>query len=356
MSRGILTNRTANKKLNYQLGYEINIDEVTGSKIQNEYASIGDYGLFGSAELKVNKQLVLRPAVRYIYNTQFTAPIIPSLNIKFDFNSNWVMRASYARGFRAPSLKELHLAFVDPKHNLRGNENLKAETGHNFQLTFTRTTKIYKNYTLAIEPMLFYNKINNMIDLVRLNATTVAAQYNNINNFENVGFNLNTSVISNTVIMQVGYAFSAKQNSIMAQSNTNTYFYTNEFRANTSYTFTKNETSISLFYKYNGAIQNYQYNMSDNTIILGHIADFSLLDLTVNKYFLKRKVNVTFGSKNILNTTNIQANLVTGPHGNTGNSALIAMGRTYFVTLKINLDFISADKNSINNKEKAVSN
>ncbi len=355
MSRGILTNRTAHKKLNYQLGYEVNIDEVTGSKIQNGYASIGDYGLFGSAELKVNKQLVLRPAVRYIYNTQFAAPIIPSLNIKFDLNTNWAMRASYARGFRAPSLKELHLAFVDPNHNLHGNENLKAETGHNFQLAFTRISKIYKNYTLTIEPMLFYNKINNMIDLVRLNANTVAAQYNNIANFENAGFNLNTSVASNTVTMQIGYAFSAKQNSIMAQANTNTYFYTNEFRANTSYTFTKTETSISLFYKYNGALQNYQYNLGDNTIILGNIAAFSLLDFTVNKYFLKRKVNVTFGSKNILNTTNVQANLVTGPHGNAGNSALIAMGRTYFATLKINLDFIYSDKNSTNNKEKAVS-
>jgi outer membrane receptor for ferrienterochelin and colicins len=350
MSRGILTNRTVNKKLSYQVGYEVNIDEVTGTKIQNGYANIGDFGLFGSAEIKVNKQLLVRPSARYIFNTQFVAPIIPSLNIKFDFNTNWAMRASYARGFRAPSLKELHLAFLDPNHNLRGNPNLKAETGHNFQLAFTRTTKIYKNYTLTIEPMLFYNKINNMIDLVRLNATTVAAQYNNINNFENAGFNLNTSVVSNTVTMQIGYAFSARQNSIMEQAGTNTYFYTNEFRANTSYTYTRTETSISLFYKYNGALQNYQYNMVDNSIILGNIADFSLLDFTVNKYFLNRKVNVTLGSKNILNTTNVQANLVTGPHGSSGNSALIAMGRTYFATLKINLDFVSNKQININRK------
>ncbi|MFZ4797203.1 MAG: TonB-dependent receptor plug domain-containing protein [Bacteroidia bacterium] len=356
MSRGILTNRTANKKLSYQIGYEANIDEVTGTKIQNGYATIGDYGLFGSAEIKVNKQLLVRPSVRFVYNTQFVAPIIPSLNLKFDFNSNWAMRASYARGFRAPSLKELHLAFVDPNHSLHGNENLKAETGHNFQLAFTRTTRIYKNYILTIEPMLFYNKINNMIDLVRLNATTVAAQYNNISNFENAGFNLNTGVTSNTVSMQIGYAFSAKQNSIMAQAGTNTYFYTNEFRANTSYTYTRTETSISLFYKYNGAVQNYQYNVGDNSIILGNIADFSLLDFTVNKYFLKRKINVTLGSKNILNTTSVQANLLTGPHGSSGNSALIAMGRTYFATLKINLDFITSDKNSSTNNDKAVSN
>lgn len=356
MSRGILTNRTPNKKLNYQIGYEVNIDEVNGTKIQNGYATIGDYGLFGSAELKVSKNLLIRPAVRFIYNTQFTAPVIPSLNVKYDFNTIWTMRASYARGFRAPSLKELHLAFVDPNHSLHGNENLKAESGHNFQLAVTRTTKIYKSYNLIIEPMVFYNKINNMIDLVRLNSTSVSAQYNNISNFENAGFNFNTTVASNTVSMQVGYAFSARQNSIMAQAGTDTYFYTNEFRANTTYTYTKSETSISLFYKYNGAMQNYQYNVGDNSITLGNVADFSLLDFTMNKYFVKRKVNLTVGSKNILNITSVQANMVTGPHGSSGNSALIAMGRTYFVTLKINLDFVSSKNDASNKKDKAVAN
>lgn len=345
MSRGILTNRGgANKKWSYQIGYEINIDEVTGSKISNGYASIGDYGLFGGAEIKVNKQLLIRPAARIIYNTQFAAPIIPSLNIKYDFNTNWSVRASYARGFRAPSLKELHLAFVDPQHNVLGNENLKAETGHNFQLAFTRSSKIYKNYNLTIEPMLFYNNINNMIDLVRLNTTTVAAQYNNIANFENVGFNFNTGVVSNTVSLQLGYAFSARQNSILAQSNSNTYFYTNEFRVNSSYTFTKAEATISVFYKFNGAMKYYQYNLTDNSIVLGGINHFDLMDITVNKYFIKRKVNITLGSKNVLNTVNVNANLISGPHASNSNSALIAMGRTYFVSLKLNLDFLSSNK------------
>jgi outer membrane receptor for ferrienterochelin and colicins len=343
MSRGILTKKNmANKKINYQIGYEINIDEVRGSKISNGYASIGDYGLFGAAEIKLNKQLLIRPSARFIYNTQFAAPIIPSLNIKYDFNTNWSVRASYARGFRAPSLKELHLAFVDPQHNVLGNEKLKAETGHNLQIAFTRLSKIYKNYNLTIEPMLFFNNINNMIDLVRLNTTAISAQYNNIANFQNIGFNLNTGVVSNTVTLQLGYAFSARNNSIFSQINPNTYFYTNEFRVNSSYTFTKAEATISVFYKFNGAMQYYQYNLTDNNIVLGNINHFELLDITVNKYFIKRKVNITLGSKNILNTVNVNANLISGPHASAGNSALIAMGRTFFVSLKFNIDFRTA--------------
>jgi outer membrane receptor for ferrienterochelin and colicins len=344
MSRGIFTNKKLKRNYNYQLGYEVNIDEVTGSKISTGAASITDIGIFGSAEIKLNKELLLRPALRVIYNSQFATPVIPSLNIKYDFNTIWAMRASYARGFRAPSLKELHLAFVDPQHNVYGNANLKPETGHNFQLAFTRSQKLYKNYNLTIEPMLFYNNISNMIDLVRLNSTSVAAQYNNISSFENVGANLSATLASNTVSMQLGYAFSARHNSIMVLANNNDFFYSNEFRANTTYTFLKSETSISVFYKYNGNMQFYQYNMTDNKVALGYIGAFSLLDFTVNKYFAKRKFNVTLGSKNILNTVNVQANLTVGPHGNASNNALIAMGRTYFVSLKMNLDFINSKK------------
>ncbi|MES2656042.1 MAG: TonB-dependent receptor [Bacteroidota bacterium] len=343
MSRGTLTNKTVNRKLNYQLGYEVNIDQTEGTKIANQKAQIGDYGLFGGAEIKLGNRLLIRPAARIIYNTKFDAPVIPSLNVKLDLNTNWVLRASYARGFRAPSLKELYLAFVDPNHSLHGNPDLKAETGHNIQLAVTHTKKLNKNYTLTVEPTVFYNRINNMIDLVRLNSNTVAAQYTNISSFENIGFNINTGISSNTINAQVGYAFSARQNSIMQAAGTNTYFYTNEFRTNVSYTFSKALTTVSLFYKYNGVLQYYQYNMNDNSIILGTMNDFNLLDATVSKFLLKRKLNVTLGCKNIFNTINIQANLINGPHATGSNSAAVAMGTSYFASLKFNLDFFTTN-------------
>jgi outer membrane receptor for ferrienterochelin and colicins len=254
------------------------------------------------------------------------------------------MRASYASGFRAPSLKELHLAFLDPQHNVRGNENLKAETGHNFQVSFTRTQKLFKSYTLTVEPVLFYNSISNMIELVRLSSNNIAAQYNNISHFKNACLNLNVGLNSNTVNMQVGYALSAIHNSIMASTN-NDYFYNNEFRYNASYTFTKAKTSVSLFYKYNGQIQYYQYNLNENSLNLGYIADFSLLDLTINKYLSNNKLNFTIGVKNLFNTTNVQSNLINTPHASgSANGAIIAMGRTAFINLKYNLDFVMKGK------------
>jgi outer membrane receptor for ferrienterochelin and colicins len=341
MSRGLLTNKTSSKRFNYQLGYEINIDETEGTKINNGTAIIADYSLFGNSEIKIGKRFMVRPAARVIYNTKFEAPVIPSLNVKYDVNTNWIIRASYARGFRAPSLKELYLAFVDPNHSIHGNENLKAETGHNLQLVATFSKKIFKNYTWQFEPAIFYNRINNMIDLVRLNANTVAAKYTNIGSFENIGLNVNTGVSSNKVNLQVGYAMSARQNSVMQAADVNRYFYSNEFRTNLSYTFTKYLSTISVFYKYNGRVQYYQYNLAENDITLGNMADFHLMDVTANKYFFKRKLNVTIGCKNIFNTINVQANLISSPHGSGSNSAAVAMGTSYFAALKLNLDFFT---------------
>jgi outer membrane receptor for ferrienterochelin and colicins len=71
--------------------------------------------------------------LRYAYNTRYGAPVIPSLNVRWQLNQGFTLRASYANGFRAPSLKELYLFFVDVNHDIVGNEDLDAERSHNLE-------------------------------------------------------------------------------------------------------------------------------------------------------------------------------------------------------------------------------
>ena len=56
---------------------------------------------------KINVQ----PGLRYIYNFKFKAPLVYSVNVKWDAMEWFSLRGSYAKGFRAPSIKELYLQF-----------------------------------------------------------------------------------------------------------------------------------------------------------------------------------------------------------------------------------------------------
>jgi len=331
MSRGTLANNSINSKVNYQAGYELNLETGEGKRIENGMQQIADINAFGSAELKPWKNITFRPGVRFVYNTKYKAPIIPSLNLKWNVGTITTVRASYGRGFRSPSLKELHLDFVDPNHNVKGNPNLSAETQNNYQISSSFEWKKFER-VFTIEPSLFYNSIDNKIDLVLENLATLEAHYNNIGRFNNVGFNTGMAYKAPNYTFIVGYALMGVNNSLMNTLGTNKYYYTNEFRSNINYEFQKIGLIASVFYKYNGRIQNYLYDINTGEIRIGFINPFSLMDITFSKSLLQKTMNVTVGSKNILDVVNVAANIPSGVHSQGGNSASIAMGRTLFIS------------------------
>ncbi len=332
MSRGTFSKNDRSKKYNYQIGYEANFENIQGNKIRDNNQSVGDYSVFGSSEIRFAK-LLIRPGIRFTYNTLFKAPLIPSLNLKYDVTEKISARASYGRGFRSPSLKELYLNFVDPSHNVQGNPNLYAETGDNFQLGVQYENK-FSERVFRFEPSIFYNHISNMIDLALLSTTTLEAQYFNINEFRSEGMNITMEYRAPHYNLVTGYSYTGKNNSLMNLTSANDFFFSNEARANFTYKFLKPDISFSIFYKYNGRLQNYQYDIVANKITLGYIDHFSLLDVTAGKNFFQKSLNITMGLKNILNITNVAASISSGIHSSGTNLAQAAMGRTFFVSLR----------------------
>jgi len=334
MSRGTYANTFYSLKLKYQVGYEMNADMAVGSKIANNTNYITDVSVFGSTEYLVNNNILIKPALRYTYNNLFTAPLIPSLNIKTDLTENLTLRASYGKGFRAPSIKEIFLEMVDVNHNIRGNKNLIPETSNNIQafLMFKKQTPKHK---ITVEPGLFYNAIFNMIDLARSgNGNNIFMQYVNINNFKSTGINVTTDYRNKYVNASFGYAYTGRK-SIINNSNAANWYYTNEFRFNAGYTFTNN-LSVNVFLKHNGFMQGYQYNYFNGNVELNYINPFTIADLTLNKSLFNNSLNITAGSKNLLNVTNINATFLNGYHGAVSNFAMAGFGRTYFVCLTFN--------------------
>lgn len=334
MSRGTFTNNGTPQKFSYQLGYELNYETADGKRIKDQFQSIADINTFGSAEFKVWKKILIRPGLRLIYNTKYAAPIIPSLNIKWDVTSVLTFRGSYGRGFRAPSLKELYLDFVDPSHNVHGNENLKAETQNNYQLGAMLQWKEFER-VMSIEPDFFYNHIQDKIELIPINSSTLEAQYANISDFKSIGTGINLSYKAPAYNFTVGYSYMGVHNSLIAQTSDD-FNFSSQFRANANYRFTKTGITIATFYKFNGKLQNAVYNTQTASVQSGFIDAYGLWDASVSKSFFKQSLAFTTGVKNILGVKNIAASIPSSVHSSTDNSASIAMGRSVFVSCTYN--------------------
>jgi len=123
MSRGTFNKSMPNEKFNYQIGYEVNFEQARGEKILDKKQQISDLNIFAGAEYRILPHLIIRPGFRAIKHSRFNAPFVPAIHLKWDATEHLKIRASYAKGFRAPSLKEMYLNFVDPRHNVHGNTN-----------------------------------------------------------------------------------------------------------------------------------------------------------------------------------------------------------------------------------------
>lgn len=335
MSRGTYT-QTINKKFSYQFGYDINVETGRGERIQGERQSIGDYAAYTTLEYRPSLRWVFRPGIRASYNTRYGSPITPSFNAKYTVSNKLNIRASYARGFRAPSLKELNLFFVDINHNIRPNSDLQAEVSDNVNVSAVYSHQFRNKVSLRIEPSLFYNDIQNMISLALVDPATQLYSYINIGQFNNAGANFSVEVKAGNIAVQTGASITAVRN-IFGGADVPSYNTTREYRANMSYTLPVTNTRFNIFYKYNGAVPGFALD-GNNKVVPTYIQAYSMADVSVSQSFLNKRITLIAGARNLLNVGNINFNVPTGTaHGGNGNSMAVGMGRTIFTSIRIHL-------------------
>ena len=340
-ARAVLSKSTETSKLNYQFGIDINNETAEGKKITGENQEIGDYAAFFSFNYDPVGTVSLQPGIRYIYNTKYQAPLIYSLNLKWMFSENINLRGSYSRGFRAPSLKELYLDFVDVNHNIKGNEELIAENSHdiNLSLTYHRETK--KNlYGADLD--LFYNHVNDLIKLVPLvgSSNPNAAPYYtyvNIGNYVSKGFQTEVSYnIYPRFTIKAGVTETGRKYGVDEDYQVESEFlYSTDVNFNFTYSILKWGIDLSTFYKYTGKYPEFSYDDTNEIYYKGYVDDYNMMDVSVMKSFFKRTFQVTTGVKNIFNVITIKNTATSGEahSGNSGSGQLTGWGRTFFISL-----------------------
>lgn len=331
--RGNYMRNNDSSAFNFEIGYDILIESASGIRIESGRKQQADLALFASSQYQPVESLIIRTGLRYAYNTTYKTPIIPSLNVKWGFAKNWNFRTSYARGFRAPSIKELYFEFVDINHNIIGNDNLSAENSHNAQASINHK---WKSEKMSIQSELsgFYNSITDRISLASISSAEFT--YVNIGSFKSNGLRLSTKIQHQSLTLTVGSALIGSASNLVADELKNTFVYYPELQSSAMYTVKKSGTSFGLFYKYQGELPNFTINSNDEVeqIIT---EDYHLLDFTLSQKMWKERLILTIGSKNILNVTQIASFASGGTHSASSNSLSVGNGRSYFVSMKMNL-------------------
>ncbi len=333
--RAVFASAPDSARLSYELGLDLNLETGTGERIGDGQQDIGDYAAFASAEYKPVERLTLRPGVRYAYNTRYGAPVIPSLNLRWQFSDGFTLRASYAQGFRAPSLKELYLYFVDVNHDIVGNADLNAERSHNMNAGLTyRHAKDKGVYTSEIGA--FYNIISDLITLAQVSGSQYT--YINVGNYRTLGGSVGAGWDNGHWAASVGGAITGRYDAIAAEFN-ESYLFTPEARASLTRQWMAAGWSASVFWKYQGELANY-VQLSDAEIVRGTIASYQMADVSMTKQAWGKRAAFTLGCKNLFDVQNLNATTPGGSGGaHSASAATVPMttGRTFFVKLELEL-------------------
>jgi len=318
-------------KFNYQTGIDVNDEFGSGKKIEGGYKAIGDYAAFISVKWDPIPALSIQPGIRLIYNTNYNAPLVYALSAKWNFVSAFNARLSYSHGFRAPSIKELYLVFVDVNHHVYGNPDLQAEKSNNFNLNVNWTVEKHKS-AWSIDLTGFYNFIENVI-LLAQSGGGIEYSYQNVSRYKSAGFQMGCSYsIYPSFKLQLGFAETGITGTPDADSAYQPFKWSAELTASPSYRLIKPDITLSLFYKYSGAAPQLQFD--DKQLKWGWIDPYNTMDFTASKGFWSGRLRLSAGVKNIFNTTVVPSTGGNGEaHGGGGGGTNVGWGRTAFLKL-----------------------
>ncbi len=319
-------------KLNFLFGVDINQEFVWQNRIAGNKKKIGDYAAFGSARISVVEGLDIQPGIRFAYNTQYRTPLIPSLNIKYNWKDKVVVRAAYGRGFRVPSAKELFLELLITAHYIKGNSELKPEDGHNASTSvnyYWQKDKHQLNFSISG----FYNHIFNKIELVQQpsqNGIPVYQyfnykQYNTYGGQAGLTYKCQRLQVS-AMAMLTGFRIKYNNN-----PNAGLKQLSPDITAGVTYLIPKAELNLYIAYKYNGVKPLFNFGTQFNA---GTRDGYHMLDISLSRSFWKDRIQLTVGGKNLAGVTNVRTRGVeVQGHSANPNEVNIGWGQTFFTSL-----------------------
>ena len=361
-STGTLSNFFNNKKVDFQLGYEITNENgfysgAAGTFLDNVLQSVDvrkrleNYDIFTVAEISLSDKLSIRPGLRYSIQNTFKDQYASSLGLRYLFKKGLEARASLGKSYRTPNFDELYTYFVDSNHNVQGNPNLVPENSTSYEVSFKRICDLKSGGQIANNVAVTFLDVDDRIDLVLTQITPSKYKYININKYKMWNISTTEQYAYKNWNVKVGAALvGISQKLDLAElgiTSDDKFLYSLQLNSSVSYNVPKWNTLFALYYKYNGQQQQFATGTDENgdaKFYLNKINPYSWMDASVRKSFFKNQFEVTVGARNLFNITNVQITQGNGGSGGGAHAAgpqalMLGYGRSYFLKLTYNLNF-----------------
>ncbi len=312
------------RNLDFILGYEYAHEAGVSYKLADQKQNMSDIGIFSSGSYKY-RFIQLQPSLRVTYNNRYKTNFTPALHAKLDLNSSTQLRASYARGFRAPTLKEMYLQFIDQNHTIIGNPDLKPEIGDHFEIGLEHQQSI-SHLIASYSVNAYYNSIQNLIALAVFNNHGILRQYENIETYKNLMLNLKGKVSGSQLSLGAGTGII-----YVEKTNITPEHAILECTFTGSYTWKKINTTFNLNYKYNSR----QPVITVDQQFL-YTSPMQIANVSIQRSFFKKGLLAQMGVKNLFNLQNstLTGSINTQSSGHSSSGAMQAFpARSLFIDL-----------------------
>jgi outer membrane receptor for ferrienterochelin and colicins len=360
-STGTLSNFFDNKKVDFQLGYELNNElgnaSATSGTFFNQNNQLKDiekrlenYDIFTVAEINLSDKFSVRPGLRYSFQSVFDNQYASSLGLRYIFKKGLETRASIGKSYRTPNFNELYTYFVDTNHNVQGNPELIPENSTSYELSFKRSCYFDSGAQIANNLAVTYLDVNDRIDMVLTQVVPMMNyKYININKYKMWNISTTEQYKYKNWDAKIGVAVvGISQKLDLAALNITSddkFLYSLQLNSSVSYNIPKWNTLFALYYKYNGKQQQFVAGTDENgnaKFYLNEINPYSWMDASARKSFFKNKFEVTVGARNLFDIQSVQQiqnGGTGGVHSSGSSDLLLGYGRSYYLKLTYNLNF-----------------
>lgn len=314
---------TVGMTYNYELGGGDRI--INKSNSDSTKASFYEIAPYLDIKYNWRKKLSLSLATRYIGHQIYANKWIGSIHAKYNLRDDLSLRASYAQGYRSPSLKELYLEFIDINHYLIGNSELQPENSDDWQATLSYLPN--NNWELSFNS--YYLDIEDRISFAAFEP--LKFQYQNISNYSVYGFQPSANFHNESWKIASSFNLGYWSTQLRLDEGPQ-YGRVWDMNNSVQYTWSKYRLSSYINHRYNGSQP--QYDIEDDEVQISRIKAYHLIDASLN--YSWRMAQFTIGARNLGNIKATETGSGSGGHGG-GSRRLVGIGRSYFVKVGLSL-------------------